>query len=270
MEKQIGTEEPVKFAANLSMMFTEVDFPERFQAAADAGFLAVEYLFPYDWAPDMLATKLNRNNLQQVLFNLPPGNWQAGDRGLASMPGREQEFNEGVARAIAYARRLNLSRLHCMAGLRDPAIDRKKQRKVYVSNLRHAARSCIDNNIQLLIEPINPVDMPGYFLDDFGFSLEILSEVNSTDPDLLKLQFDIYHCQKIHADVPAWLEKCRNYTAHLQIAGVPDRHEPDHGDLPLAEIMEVCGQIHPDLWIGCEYRPKARTVAGLDWMKPYI
>jgi len=260
----------MKFAANLSMMFTEVEFPERFQAAADWGFSAVEYLFPYDWSSDLLAEKLNENNLQQVLFNLPPGNWKAGERGLASLPGREQEFSKSVARAIAYATHLDLPRLHCMAGIRNHAIAGKAQRDIYVSNLRQAAQRCADNNIQLLIEPINPVDIPDYFLNDFGFCLEIISEVNATVPGVLKLQFDIYHCQKIHGDVPAWLEKCRNHTAHLQIAGVPDRHEPDLGNLPLANIMEACAQIHPDLWIGCEYRPKARTEAGLDWMKPYI
>lgn len=260
----------MKFAANLSMMFPEVAFHERFKAAADAGFAAVEYLFPYDWDAGLLAARLDENNLQQVLFNLPPGNWQTGEKGLASLPGREHEFSNGFATAIAYAGALNLPRLHCMAGLRDHAIDHKQQRETYVNNLRHAAQACMDNNIQLLIEPINPVDIPGYFLDDFGFALEILAEVNSSVPGLLKLQFDIYHCQKIHGDVPAWLDKCRNRTAHLQIAGTPDRHEPDLGDLPLAEIMEVCAHIHPDLWIGCEYHPEARTETGLGWMKPYV
>ena len=157
-----------------------------------------------------------------------------------------------------------------MAGLRDDNIDHRQQRSIYVSNLRHAARICSDNNIQLLIEPINSINIPGYFLDDFGFALEVLAEVNATAPDLLKLQFDIYHCQKIHGDVPAWLERCQDHTAHLQIAGTPDRHEPDVGDLPLAEIMEACAHLHPDVWIGCEYHPKAITEAGLDWMKPYI
>ena len=260
----------MKFAANLSMMFTEVDFPERFQAAANAGFSAVEYLFPYEWSSNLLAAKLRQNKLQQVLFNLPPGDWEAGERGLASLPGREQQFHDGVIRAITYARQLNLSRLHCMAGLRVQTIDEEVQRGVYVSNLRLAAQRCADSGIQLLIEPINPVDIPGYFLNDFGLSLDILSEVNAVAPGLLKLQFDIYHCRKIHGDVPAWLEKCRSHTAHLQIAGVPDRHEPDLGDLPLEKIMEVCADIHPDLWIGCEYRPKAQTEAGLEWMKPYI
>ncbi len=260
----------MKFAANLSMMFTEVEFPERFQAAAKAGFSAVEYLFPYEWDSNLLAGKLHENNLQQVLFNLPPGNWDAGERGLASLPGRDEEFCAGINKAIACAGHLNLSRLHCMAGIRDQSIDHEAQRDVYVSRLRRAAQLCADNSIQLLIEPINPVDIPGYFLNDFGMALDILAEVNATAPDLLKLQFDIYHCHKIHGDVPAWLEKCRIHTAHLQIAGVPDRHEPDHGDLPLQEIMEVCAQLHPDLWIGCEYRPKARTEAGLQWMKSYI
>ncbi len=259
----------MKFAANLSMMFSEVEFPDRFQAAANAGFSAVEYLFPYDWEPELLASKLEDNNLTQVLFNLPPGDWEAGERGIASLPGREREFGESVAQAISYARSLNLSRLHCMAGLSDPSVAGREQRDTYVQNLRHAGEQCRDNGIQLLIEPINPVDIPGYFLNDFGQALEVISEVNGAGSKLLKLQFDIYHCQKIHADVPGWLQRCREHTAHLQIAGTPDRHEPDTGDLPLAEIMAACEEIHPDLWIGCEYRPKAQTVAGLGWLTPY-
>ncbi|MEO9875650.1 MAG: 2-oxo-tetronate isomerase [Anderseniella sp.] len=259
----------MKFAANLSMMFTEKAFPERFQAAAEAGFSAVEYLFPYEWTPDLLASNLKDNNLQQVLFNMPPGDWDAGEKGIASLPGREQEFRHGVANAIRYAGKLNLTRLHCMAGLRDPSVDETVQRDTYVGNLRHAAGQCADNGIQLLIEPINPVDIPGYFLNDFGLSLDIISEVNADRSELLKLQFDIYHCRKIHGDVPGWLDRCRNHTAHLQIAGVPDRHEPDVGDLPLAEIMATCEAIHPDLWVGCEYRPKAQTTDGLGWMKSY-
>ncbi|WP_108882963.1 2-oxo-tetronate isomerase [Anderseniella sp. Alg231-50] len=260
----------MKFAANLSMMFTEVAFADRFQAASEVGFSAVEYLFPYEWEPDWLATKLKTANLQQVLFNMPPGDWEAGERGMASLPGREQEFREGIAKAIKYANALDLSRLHCMAGLRDTSVDETVQRDSYVGNLRYATTQCRDNGIQLLIEPINPVDIPGYFLNDFGLALDIISEVNAAGSALLKLQFDIYHCQKIHGDVPGWLDRCRDQTAHLQIAGVPDRHEPDVGHLPLADIMSACQAIHPDLWIGCEYRPRAQTAAGLGWMKPYI
>lgn len=259
----------MKFAANLSMMFTEVGFPDRFQAAAESGFSAVEYLFPYDWEPDLLASRLKDNKLRQVLFNLPPGNWEAGERGMASLPGREQEFRNSIAKAIDYAEKLELPRLHCMAGLRDVSIADNVQRDIYVRNLRHAGEQCREKGIQLLIEPINPVDIPGYFLNDFALALDVISEVNAAEPALLKLQFDIYHCHKIHGDVPGWLERCHEHTAHLQIAGVPDRHEPDVGDLPLADIMTACEAIHPDLWIGCEYRPRAQTAAGLDWMTPY-
>lgn len=259
----------MKFAANLSMMFTEVEFPERFQAASRAGFSAIEYLFPYEWAPELLASKLQENALQQVLFNLPPGDWDAGERGIASLPGREDEFRSGLANAITYAEVLHVPRLHCMAGLRDSSLTETRQREIYLENLLYAAQTCADNGIQLLIEPINPVDIPGYFLNDFGMALDILSAVNTAQPGLLKLQFDIYHCQKIHGDVPTWLDRCRDQTAHLQIAGVPDRHEPDLGKLPLAQIMAACRSIHPELWIGCEYRPKARTEAGLGWMDAY-
>ena len=251
------------------MMFTEVVFPERFQAASRAGFSAIEYLFPYEWSPELLASKLQENGLQQVLFNLPPGDWKAGERGIASLPGREDEFRAGLANAITYAEVLHVPRLHCMAGLRDSTLAETRQREIYTENLLFAARTCADNGIQLLIEPINPVDIPGYFLNDFGMALDILSAVNTGQPGLLKLQFDIYHCQKIHGDVSTWLDRCRDQTAHLQIAGVPDRHEPDLGNLPLAQIMAACRTIHPELWIGCEYRPKARTEAGLGWIDAY-
>ncbi len=259
----------MNFAANLTMMFTEHAFLDRFEAAHEAGFAGVEYLFPYDWPADELSARLYRTAQQQVLFNLPPGNWEAGERGLASLPGREAEFEQGIATALAYARVLKPLRVHCMAGLTAPGTDPKLQRATYVANVRKAAGAFAKIGVDVLIEPINPFDIPGYFLNDFGLALEMLAEINVESAAPVKLQLDIYHCQRIHGGVPAWLERCREHTAHLQIAGTPDRHEPDRGNLPLQEILEAVEALHPDLWIGCEYRPAGRTEDGLGWLKPY-
>jgi 2-dehydrotetronate isomerase len=257
----------MKFAANLSMMFTELDFPERFVAASDAGFKGVEYLFPYAFDANDLKRRLDGNGLQQVLFNLPPGDWDAGERGLASLTGREAQFYESVATATTCANILKPARVHCMAGMRQTDVDARQQRATYAGNLVHAATAFHEAGIELLIEPINPHDMPGYYLNDFGLALEIITEVNRISSFPIGLQFDIYHCQRIHGDVPHWLERCRGHTRHLQIAGTPGRHEPDLGDLPLDAILEVVDTLHPDLWIGCEYRPAGRTLDGLGWMK---
>ncbi|MDX1718312.1 MAG: TIM barrel protein [Anderseniella sp.] len=256
----------MNFAANLSMMFTENDFPDRFGAAAGCGFEAVEYLFPYDWPVELVDARLREFGLLQALFNLPPGNWDAGERGLACLPGREDEFGKSIETATAYADVLRPLRVHCMAGLKAPDTDFRTHRETYVTNVRKAAKAFRELGIDVLIEPINPYDIPGYFLDDFGLALEILAEINRDSAANVRLQFDIYHCQRIHGDVTGWLERCKEYTAHLQIAGTPDRHEPDLGDLPLEEIIEVAGALHPDLWIGCEYRPAGKTEDGLGWL----
>lgn len=256
----------MNFAANLSMMFTENDFPGRFGAAAGCGFEAVEYLFPYDWPVELIDARLREFGLLQALFNLPPGNWDAGERGLACLPGREDEFDKSVNTATAYADILRPLRVHCMAGLKAPGTAFKAHRETYVTNVRKAAEAFRELGIDVLIEPINPYDIPGYFLDDFGLALEILAEINRDSTANVRLQFDIYHCQRIHGDVTGWLERCKEHTAHLQIAGTPDRHEPDHGDLPLEDILEVAEALHPDLWIGCEYRPAGKTEDGLGWL----
>jgi hydroxypyruvate isomerase len=256
----------MNFAANLSMMFTEHDFSGRFGAAAASGFEAVEYLFPYDWPVELIDARLREFGLLQALFNLPPGNWDAGERGLACLPGREDEFEKSVAIATAYADVLRPLRVHCMAGMKLDGADMKALRETYVGNVRKAAKAFRELGIDVLIEPINSYDMPGYFLDDFGLALEILAEINQDPAANVRLQFDIYHCQRIHGDVTGWLERCKEHTAHLQIAGTPDRHEPDLGDLPLAEILEVAGALHPGLWIGCEYRPAGKAEDGLGWL----
>ena len=259
-----------RFAANLSMMFSEYAFLDRFAMSAKAGFQGVEFLFPYVWEIDDLATRLSQTGLQQVLFNLPPGDWDNGERGLASLADRQQEFDDGVELALSYAVALSCPRLHVMSGLRDETCSFKQQRACYLDNLIRAAQKATVKNIELLIEPINPHDMPRYFLNDFALALEILQELKASGADDVRLQFDIYHCQRIHGDVITWLERCQPFTRHLQIAGTPDRHEPDVGDLPVQDILAAVKTLHPDLWVGCEYRPETATEAGLDWLKPHL
>ena len=256
-----------QFAANLSMMFNEVDFPDRFKAAADAGFTAVEYLFPYDYPAETLARALQDNKLQQVLFNTPPGDWDAGERGLAAVPGREEEFLGGISTAISYAKMLDCPRIHAMAGLLPDSADKNQWTDVYIKNLTAAAKLCSSANIDLLIEPINPINMPGYFLNDFNQACDILDTLNGRG-SAVKLQFDFFHCQRIHGDVPAWIETCKRHIAHFQIAGVPDRHEPDNGELPYKEILHSATRHgFGELAIGCEYIPAGRTEDGLSWLK---
>ena len=255
------------FAANLSMMFNEVDFMDRFDAAAKAGFTAVEYLFPFAYNAEDLAAALHKNNLQQVLFNTPPGDWDAGERGLASAPGREQEFQDGIARAIEYAKVLKCPRIHAMAGLVPADADIQQRTDTYITNLKTAAKQCEEENIDLLIEPINPINMPGYFLNDFQQACDILDTLGSQGATV-KLQFDFFHCQRIYGEVPKWIETCKRHIAHFQIAGVPERHEPDVGELPYKEII-AAAETHGfgDLAVGCEYIPAGRTEDGLGWLK---
>ncbi len=256
-------------AANLSMMFNEYEFPDRFEAAANAGFKAVEYLFPYEYPADMLAEKLQSNNLQQVLFNSVPGDWDAGERGLASLPGREQEFLDGIGKAVEYAKALKCPRIHAMAGLVADN-NRSTQHDTYLKSLTAALDLCAADNIDLLIEPINPINMPGYFLNDFKQACDILDTIN-TDDHQARLQFDFFHCQRIHGNVPAWIEKCKKHIAHFQIAGTPDRHEPDNGDLPYREIIEAAESAgFGELAIGCEYVPAGNTADGLNWCKDWL
>ena len=257
-------------AANLSMMFNEYDFPDRFEAAANAGFTAVEYLFPYDYPAEHLAEKLQQYNLKQVLFNTSPGDWENGERGLASLPGREQEFLEGIEKAVSYAKVLDCPRVHAMAGLLIDNDSSARQRDTYLKNIKAATALCTADGVDLLIEPINPINMPGYFLNDFAQACEILETVND-DHQQAKLQFDFFHCQRIHGDVPGWIKKCKKHIAHFQIAGTPDRHEPDVGELPYEQIIEAAdANGFSDLAIGCEYIPAGKTEEGLSWCKRWL
>jgi hydroxypyruvate isomerase len=250
----------LRFAANLSFMYGEYAFPERFAAAARDGFTGVEYLFPYEYPAPQLTAWLQAHGLVQVLFNAPPGNWAAGERGLASLPGREEEFRAAIRTALEYAQTLNCPRVHVMAGVQ-PGL-----RSTFVSNLAWAAEQAAHARVQLLIEPINTRDMPGYFLSRQDEAHAIVDEIGSP---ALKVQMDLYHCQIVEGDVSMKLRKYlgEKSVGHIQVASVPERNEPDRGELNYDYVLDQIDELGYDGWIGCEYRPKAGTSEGLAWLK---
>ena len=263
-----------KFAANLSMLYSELDFLDRFEAAARDGFKAVEYLFPYAFESRDIAARLEANGLQQVLFNAPPGDWDGGERGLACLPGREAEFRSCMARALDYAGALNCPRIHVMAGLLPAGGEREALFSNYVANLRWAALEAAKQGVEVLIEPINTRDIPRFFLNRQDHAHEVVAAVGAAN---LKVQMDLYHCQVVEGDLAM---KLRQYlptgdVGHIQIAGVPERHEPDRGELNYPYLFSVLDELGYAGWIGCEYRPRAGTQAGgtsagLDWLRPYL
>ncbi|MGL3608495.1 2-oxo-tetronate isomerase [Rhizobium sp. G187] len=250
-----------KFAANLSMMFNEVPFLDRFAAAAECGFRAVEYLFPYDHPYEVVAERLQAAGLAQALFNMPPGDWAAGERGMAALPGRKADFAAALDTAIAYAKVIGTPLLHMMAGLAsatDPAAI-----ATYRDNLKRAADATGEAGIGLVIEPINSRDMPGYFLNDFNRAVDFIAEMDAAH---MKLQFDVYHRQILHGDVIMALRQMGPLIGHIQIASVPDRHEPMIGELDDRRIFAEIDAIGYQGYVGCEYRPAAGTREGLGWM----
>jgi len=252
------------FAANLSMMFQEFAFLDRFEAAAAAGFRAVEYLFPYDVPMAEIGKRLAQHGLTQALFNLPPGDWNAGERGLAALPGREGDFMAAAERALRYALATGCKRLHAMAGLWPAERDKGAGEAVYIANLRGAADLVRPHGITLLIEPINLRDMPGYFLTTTGQAMAIIDQV---ERDNVKLQLDLYHCQIMEGDLAVHIRRLLGRYGHVQIAGVPERHEPDRGEINYAYLFDLLDAVGYDGWIGCEYRPAAGTLAGLGWAR---
>ena len=248
----------LKFCANLTMMFTEHPFIERFAAAAAAGFQGVEYLFPYDFEPSQIQQQLKTNDLTQVLFNAPPGDWEAGERGLASIPGRMPEFRDSIETAMEYIEVLNPTRLHIMAG----NAAGKGAQAMYMENLDWAARR-VGNQV-ILIEPINNRDMPSYFLNRSDQAVGIIEAIGAPN---LQLQLDLYHAQIMEGDLTRRLERLIGYIGHIQIAGVPARNEPDTGELNTRHLLDVLDRLGYDGWIGCEYNPAGRTEDGLGWMK---
>jgi len=262
-----------QFAANLSLMYTELPFLDRFAAAAHDGFTAVEYLFPYAFEPRELRARLKDNGLRQVLFNAPPGGlerpamaaaWDQGARGTAALPGREIEFRTGVMEALRYAEALDCPRIHVMAGLLPEGLERATLHDGYVDNLRWAAEQAGRNGRTVLIEPINPRDMPGYPLNRQHEAHALLDAVQSPH---LQVQMDLYHCQIVEGDVATRLRQYlpTGRVGHLQIAGVPERHEPDQGELHYPYLFSVIDALGYSGWVGCEYRPAAGTTAGLGW-----
>ena len=269
-----------RFAANLSMLYNEHPFLDRFAAAAADGFTAVEYLFPYDFSAAELARRLEDHGLQQVLFNAPPGDWNTGERGLACLPGRQAEFRGGIQRALDYAHTLNCPRIHVMAGLVPAGADRAELQHTYEDNLAWAAQQAAASGRTLLIEPINPRDIPGFFLNRQDEAHRIVQALGSAH---LKVQMDLYHCQIVEGDVAM---KLRQYlptgrVGHIQIAGVPQRHEPDLGELHHPYLFEVIDELSATLgksgwdgWVGCEYRPARGTAPGatsqgLGWLRAW-
>ena len=249
-----------RFAANLTMMFTELPFIDRFAAARAAGFDAVEFLFPYDHDAAAIADQLRAHGLTQALFNLPPGDWAAGERGLAALPGRQDEFRDSVAVALRYAAVIGVDALHVMSGI--AARSDAAAVRTYRHNLTHLCDVAGKAGLTIVIEPINPRDMPGYFLNDFKFAADLIGDLALPN---LRLQFDIYHRQILHGDVLTGLRDLMPIIGHIQIAAVPARHEPGSGELDDARILRAIDQTGYAGFVGCEYRPAGDTVAGLGW-----
>lgn len=261
-----------RFAANLSMMYTEHDFLDRFAAASADGFQAVEYLFPYAYEATALRHRLDDNGLRQVLFNAPPGAWESGERGIAALPGREAETLSGIDRALDYAAALGCPRVHVMAGLTEPGAtpaESARHRDTYLANLARAAERAAAVDVDILIEPINGRDMPGYFLSTQAEAHAVVREVGAPN---LRVQLDLYHCQITEGDLTTVLRRdvATGRVGHLQIAGVPDRHEPDQGELNIRHLFGVIDDLGFDGWIGCEYNPRTGTSEGLGWLKGYM
>jgi len=251
-----------KFAANLTMLFNEVDFLDRFAAAAAAGFKGVEYLFPYPYPKEALAEKLAGHGLMQVLHNLPAGDWGKGERGIACLPGREAEFRDGVATAISYAKALSCDQLNCLVGIAPKDTDEKLIRSTLVGNLRYAAKALNDAGIKLLVEPINGYDIPGFYLTKSRPTVALFDEVGESN---LWLQYDIYHMQRSEGELAATLQALLPRIPHVQVADNPGRGEPGTGEINYDFLFRKLDEIGYAGWVGCEYKPKTTTQEGLGW-----
>jgi hydroxypyruvate isomerase len=255
-----------KFSANLSMLFTEHPFRDRFEAAARAGFTAVEFLFPYAFTAAEIHERLDANGLQLVLHNLPAGDWDAGERGIACHPDRVDEFCAGVATAITYATRLGVKQLNCLAGKAPPGVSESLLRLTFIDNLRYAASELKKNGLRLLIEPINTFDIPGFYLNRTAQALAILDEVGA---DNAFVQYDIYHAQRMEGELAATMEKHLPRIGHIQLADNPGRNEPGTGEINYPFLFAHLDRIGYSGWIGCEYKPAKTTEAGLGWVRPF-
>lgn len=252
-----------RFAANLSMLFTEHAFLDRFEAAARAGFRAVEFLFPYAHEAQAIRARLQAHRLELVLHNLPAGDWDAGERGIACHPDRVAEFRDGVERALDYARVLGVRQLNCLAGKAPAGVDEAVLHRTLVDNLRHAANRLRTAGLRLLVEPINTYDIPGFYLNRTSQALALIDEVGA---DNLHLQYDLYHAQRTEGELAATLQRHLPRIAHIQVADNPGRHEPGTGEIAYGFLFEHLDRIGYDGWVGCEYKPAATTEASLGWM----
>jgi 2-dehydrotetronate isomerase len=253
-----------RFAANLSMMFTEVPFLDRFEAAAKAGFTAVEFLFPDEFPAKEVGDRLHRNGLVQALFNLPPGDWAAGEKGFAALPERFADLQQSLHTALPYAQATGVKRVHLMAG----NADRSDPKAVaqFRKSVAHAAEFFAPHGLDVVIEPINPRNVPGYFLNNFIFARDLINELGIPN---LKLQFDIYHCQIVHGDVTMHLRDMMPIIGHTQIASIPSRNEPDGEELNYPFVFAELDRLGYKGFVGCEYNPRGKTTDGLAWFKPY-
>ncbi|WP_022940325.1 2-oxo-tetronate isomerase [Psychromonas hadalis] len=257
----------VKFAANLTMLFTEVPFLARFEKAHQAGFKAIEYLFPYAFEVKDLAEKMQQYQFEQALFNMPPGNWDKGERGFAAIPGREEEFKESVITAITYAQALNCKKVHAMSGLIDGRFTQAQHVATFISNIRYAADKFAEQGIELMIEPLNDRDVPNYFISHQRDAVELIKQVNRPN---VKLQLDLYHAQIMDGDLSTLIKEVAPFIGHVQIASIPERHEPFEGELNYPHLFNVLEEAGYHGWIGCEYNPKKTTEEGLSWVHPYL
>jgi hydroxypyruvate isomerase len=255
-----------KLAANLSMMFNEVPFPERFDAAAKAGFTACEFLFPYEYPAAELKRRLDGAGMRQVLFNMPPGDWAAGERGTASIPGRQAEFRDGVKKALDYAAALDCKLVHVMAGIPGPTVPFATAAATYAANLAWAAEQAAPAGVRLCLEPINHRDMPGFHLNTMAQAAAVIGALGA---ERVGLQFDIYHCQSTEGDITKRMEAHMPIIAHMQLADVPARNEPGTGEIGWAYVFKRIDELGYTGWVGCEYRPAGDTVAGLAWRKAF-
>jgi hydroxypyruvate isomerase len=256
----------LRFSANITMLFNEVDFLARFEKAARAGFKGIEYLFPYEWGKDQLIDKLGENGLIQVLHNLPVGDWSAGERGIACIPARETEFQEGVGKAIDYAKALGCFQVNCLVGLTPQNVPVEKVRETLIGNLRFAAKALDNEGIHLLIEPVNDRDIPGFYLVHTADALQIIKEVGHPN---LWLQYDVYHMQIMEGNLTKTILDNLSTILHIQIADNPGRHEPGTGEINFANLFKAIETAGYDRWVGCEYKPAGRTEDGLQWLSLY-
>ena len=256
-----------KFSANLTMMFNEVDFLDRFSRASKAGFKAVECMFPYDWPKDQLADALKQNGLKQVLHNLPAGDWAKGDRGIACHPDRKTEFKDSVGLAIEYAKALECPNLNCLAGITPPGVSQETIRETVVNNLKFAAAALEKEGLRLLVEALNHEAMPGFYLVHTEDAIRLLDEVNHSN---IWFQYDVYHMQIMEGRLIQTISKNISRIAHIQIADVPGRNEPGTGEINFTNVFDAIDKSGYSGWIGCEYIPAGKTEDGLGWIEPYL